>query len=54
MLQGVEAIGYCLDRIAQIQAVVGEDDVSIFSESNNLGGGRARVDANDDALLAFG
>ena len=58
LLQGVESICYCLNRISQIQAVIGKDNISrrrlrIHPYRNNLRRSRARVNTNHNLLFSF-
>ena len=58
LLQGVQSICYCLDRISQIQAVIGKDNISrrrphIHSYCNNLRRSRTRVNTNHNLLFSF-
>ena len=58
LLQGVQSIRYCLDRISQIQAVIGKDNISrrrlrIHPYCNNLRRSRARVNTNHNLLFSF-
>ena len=58
LLQGVQSIRYCLDRISQIQAVIGKDNISrrrlrIHPYRNNLRRSRARVNTNHNLLFSF-
>ena len=58
LLQGVESICYRLDRISQIQAVIGKDNISrrrphIHSYRNNLRRSRTRVNTNHNLLFSF-
>ncbi len=58
LLQGVQSIRYRLDRISQIQAVIGKDNISrrrlrIHPYCNNLRRSRARVNTNHNLLFSF-
>ncbi len=58
LLQGVQSIRYRLDRISQIQAVIGKDNISrrrlrIHPYRNNLRRSRARVNTNHNLLFSF-
>ena len=58
LLQGVESIRYRLDRISQVQAVIGKDNISrrrlrIHPYRNNLRRSRARVNTNHNLLFSF-
>ena len=58
LLQGVQSIRYCLDRISQIQAVIGKDNIlrrrlRIHPYRNNLCCSRARVNTNHNLLFSF-
>ena len=58
LLQGVQSIRYSLNRISQIQAVIGEDNISrrrlrIHPYRNNLRRSRARVNTNHNLLFSF-
>ena len=58
LLQGVESIRYRLDRISQIQAVIGKDNISrrrlrIHPYRNNLRRSRTRVNTNHNLLFSF-
>ena len=58
LLQGVQSIRYRLDRISQIQAVIGKDNISrrrlrIYPYRNNLRRSRARVNTNHNLLFSF-
>ena len=68
-LEGTQAVGYSPDGVAEVQAVIGENNVfvahgfhgthgfccflRIESHGDNLRGGRSRVDADYNPLLSF-
>ena len=58
LLQGIESIRYRLDRISQIQTVIGKDNISrrrphIHPYRNNLRRSRSRVNTNHNLLFSF-
>ena len=58
LLQGVESIRYRLDRISQIQAVIGKDNISrrrlrIHPYRNDFSSSRTRINTNYNLLFSF-
>ena len=58
LLQGVQSIRYRLDRISQVQAVIGKDNISrrrlrIHPYRNDFSRSRTRVNTNHNLLLSF-
>ena len=58
LLQGVESIRYRLDRISQIQAVIGKDNISrrrsrIHPYRNDFSRSRPRINTNHNLLFSF-
>ena len=58
LLQGVQSIRYRLDRISQIQAVIGKDNISrrcprIHPYRNDFSRSRTRVNTNHNLLFSF-
>ena len=58
LLQGVQSIRYRLDRISQVQAVIGKDNISrrrprIHPYRNDFSRSRPRINTNHNLLFSF-